>query len=460
MTIPPISLEAANSPSVPTDADDTQGTLPKQRPLLWTMFFANFGMATLWGAIGSIFLAVQLQTLNPENKIGSLSLAIGLGAVGAMIASPIAGTLSDRTRTRIGGRAPWMIAGLVVTIAATVFMAFATSTLALIVGFVVVQVGTSFVASPLIAHIPDRVPTARRGIFSSINGLGTLVGAIAGQTVGAAFAGSIPTGYIVVAVLFGIAISVFLIVNARQSNVGVPREQYTFVDLLHTFWVNPIKYPDFFWAFAGRLLIITGYYLVSSFGLYILQDYIGLGDAAVSQVPVVGAFVLVGIIVSTIIAGPLSDKVGRTKGIHLHLFRHPCGVDPHPLRLADPHRNVRVRHLEWTRIRCLPGRRLRPRHTGASVPAECRQRSRHHQHHGDPAADLWSRGGRSHHHLRWLRRAVPDRSRDRDSRSARDHPHPLGSLGVCDEVGAGRRVGRGIDREHGVGEAGRRDVGC
>ena len=313
MTVPLISLEAANSSSGPTTTDDTGGALPKQRPLLWTMFFANFGMATLWGAIGSIFLAVQLQTLNPENKIGSLSLAIGLGAIGAMIASPIAGTLSDRTRTRIGGRAPWMIAGLTVTIAAATFMAFATSTVALIAGFVVVQVGTSFVASPLIAHIPDRVPTARRGIFSSINGLGTLVGAIAGQTVGAAFAGSIPTGYIVVAVLFGIAISVFLIVNARQSNLGVPREQYTFVDLLHTFWVNPVKYPDFFWAFTGRLLIITGYYLVSSFVLYILQDYIGLGEAAVSQVPVVGAFVLVGIIVSTIVAGPLSDKVGRRK---------------------------------------------------------------------------------------------------------------------------------------------------
>ncbi|NEN05347.1 SLC45 family MFS transporter [Diaminobutyricibacter tongyongensis] len=313
MTIPPISLEAADSPSNPVAFDHELSALPKQRALLWTMFVANLGMATLWGAIGSIFLAVQLQTLNPDNKVGSLSLAIGLGAIGAMVASPIAGTLSDRTRTRIGGRAPWMIGGLGVAVAATVYMGFATSTIELIIAFVVVQVGTSFVASPLIAHIPDRVPSGRRGVFSSINGLGTLIGSVVGQAVGAAFSGSIPLGYIAVAVTFGVAIGVFLIVNAGQSNVGVPREPFAVTDLLRTFWVNPIKYPDFFWAFTGRLLIITGYYLVGSFGLYILQDYIGLGAGAVSVVPIVGVCVLVGIISSTIIAGPLSDRIGRRK---------------------------------------------------------------------------------------------------------------------------------------------------
>ena len=314
MTIPPSALDSS---PIDTDAAARLQTVPpKQRPLLWTMFLANFGMSTLWGSIGSIFLAVQLQTLNPENKIGSFALAIGIGAFGSMIAAPIAGTLSDRTRTRIGGRAPWMIGGLTVAIATSVFMAFQASTIGLIVGFAVMQIGSAFVAAPLIAHIPDRVPVSRRGIFSSLNGLGTIVGAIAGQSLGAAFLGSIPTGYIVAAVFFGIVVGIFLIVNARQSNVGVPREDFRLFDLLRTFWVNPIKNPDFFWAFTGRLLIITGYYLVSSLGLYILQDYIGLSKrAAVNATPLIGVFVLLGIVISTVIAGPLSDKIGRRKGV-------------------------------------------------------------------------------------------------------------------------------------------------
>jgi MFS family permease len=309
MTIPPSALEMSS----PTDPDGADPVLPRQRPLLWTMFLANFGVSTLWASIGSIFLAVQLQTLNPDDKVGPYSLAIAIGAFASMIAAPIVGTLSDHTRTRIGGRAPWMIAGLVIAVAAAVFMAFGSTTTELIIGFAVIQIGTSLVVSPLIAHIPDRVPTVRRGIFSSINGLGTIVGALAGQAIGAAFSGSIPTGYLVVAVFFAVTVTIFLIVNARRSNVGVPREPYELVDLLRTFWVNPIKHPDFFWAFTGRLLIITGYYLVSAFQLYILQDYIGLGSDAVRYVPVVGGFVLVGIVISTLIAGPLSDKLGRRK---------------------------------------------------------------------------------------------------------------------------------------------------
>jgi MFS family permease len=312
MIIPPTTLVAPD-PTGDNVASSAEFAVHQQRLLLRTMPIASFGISVLWGSIGSIFLAVQLQTLSPGDKVGSLALAIGIGAFGTMLAGPIAGTLSDRTRTRIGGRAPWMLGGLVVTIAAMAFMAFATSAVGLIVAYTVVMIASNFVGSPLIAHIPDRVPPERRGIFSSLSGLGTIIGAIVGQTVAAVFSGTIPFGYLVVAAVFTIAVSVFLIVNARQSNSGVPREHYALIDVLRTFWVNPIRNPDFFWAFVGRMLIVTGYYLVSALVLYILQDYIGLGEEAVLQVPVVGGCVLVGIVISTIISGPLSDKVGRRK---------------------------------------------------------------------------------------------------------------------------------------------------
>ena len=146
-----------------------------------------------------------------------------------------------------------------------------------------------------------------------MNGLGTVVGALFGQTVGAVFATAIPTGYLVVAALFAVVIVIFLIVNARTSNLDQPRERFAAIDVLRTFWVNPIKHPDFFWAFTGRLLLITGFYSASSFGLYILQDYIGLGEGAVQVVPLIGLAVLVGIVSSTIVAGPLSDQIGRRK---------------------------------------------------------------------------------------------------------------------------------------------------
>lgn len=81
---------------------------------------------------------------------------------------------------------------------------------------------------------------------------------------------------------------------------------------LHTFWVSQTQHPDFFWAFTGRLLLYTGYFMITGYQLCILTDYIHLGSAGgLSAIPIFGAATLVGIIVSILVAGPLSDRLGR-----------------------------------------------------------------------------------------------------------------------------------------------------
>ena len=82
---------------------------------------------------------------------------------------------------------------------------------------------------------------------------------------------------------------------------------------MRTFWVNPVKHPDFFWAFTGRLLLYTGYFAVTGFQLYLLQDYIGLKGDALGYVPLLGLLSLVGMLPMIAIAGPISDRIGRRK---------------------------------------------------------------------------------------------------------------------------------------------------
>ncbi|MDT9106121.1 MFS transporter, partial [Escherichia coli] len=78
-------------------------------------------------------------------QAGSLALIVGIGAISSMIAAPIAGALSDRTRTRIGGRAPWMIVGAVATLLLAITLGFATTIPLIVVIVVAMQFTTNLI---------------------------------------------------------------------------------------------------------------------------------------------------------------------------------------------------------------------------------------------------------------------------------------------------------------------------
>jgi len=283
------------------------------RGLLATVATTNIALTLVWGAVQSIFLAVQVQAIDPAGAAGNLAIVVGIGSIGAMAGAPIAGVLSDRTRTRWGGRGPWMLAGAGGTVVLAVLLAFAHSIPLLTVYWFLMQVSTNFVLTPLSAHIPDRVPLPRRGLFSSTLGLCQLAGTVAGQAVGAAFASAIGIGYAVVAVVFLLATIVFVLVN-RRSNVHEPKPAAMNVrTFLRTFWVNPVKHPNFAWTFLGRFLLFVGYFPLQAYTFYILQDYIGLGKNAVESVAQVGLAALLGTVVGTPLAGLLADKIRRVK---------------------------------------------------------------------------------------------------------------------------------------------------
>ena len=282
--------------------------------LMISMMFANIAIFAIWGAVPGIFLPLQVQGIvGDASKAGTLGLVATIGAFAAMIAQPIAGMVSDRTRSRFGRRAPWMVAGTLLGGLALLFMGASTGIAQLTVAWVIVQVAFNFAQGPLSAILPDRVPSGARGTFSSLAGLGLMLGALGGSIVGAQFAKNLPAGYLTFAGIALIVIVLFVVFNPDRSNKGEPREPFNWIVFLKTFWVSPRKHPDFFWGFTGRLLLYAGYFMVTGFQLFILQDYIGLKDKAVTTLPLLSLVSLVGIIIATLIGGPLSDKLGRRK---------------------------------------------------------------------------------------------------------------------------------------------------
>ena len=292
--------------------DDPPPPIKGLRRLMWWIIPANLGIFMLWGAVPGILLPQQLTLLDADNKVANLAVVSAIGAFLAMVAQPIAGQISDRTRSRFGRRAPWMLLGAFAGALALVGLAFANSLLGIAIAWSLVQILFNFAQGPLTAIMPDRVPVRRRGTFATLTGIGLMGGALAGQILGALFFESITVGYLFFAAFAVVAITLFILFNPDRSSADLRREPFSLADFLKTFWVNPIAYPDFFWAFTGRLLLYTGYFAVTGYQLFILTDYLGIESPA-SVIPLLGLVSLAGILVATIISGPLSDKLGRRK---------------------------------------------------------------------------------------------------------------------------------------------------
>lgn len=308
--------------SHPEPTDDAMGASPEGpvritgtlRRLLISLIPANVVIFIIWGAVPSIMLALQVNNLDPDHKVANLALITTLGAFAAMLAQPIAGVVSDRTRSRFGRRTPWILIGSATGTLALIALGLQTSVLGMALAWMGVQISFNFAQGPLSALMPDRVPRQARGSFAAATGVGTMVGLLGGQFVGASFADFLPVGYAILGIVAFVTLWGFVHFNPDTPNTAQPREPFDLRAFLATFWVNPIAHPDFAWAFAGRFLLNTGYTLVTGYMLYVLADYIGLGvERATTVSPLVSAAGIPTLVLAIAISGPLSDRLGRRK---------------------------------------------------------------------------------------------------------------------------------------------------
>ncbi|UUT36664.1 MFS transporter [Microbacterium elymi] len=205
-----------------------------------------------------------------------------------------------------------MVLGVLAGGLSLVGLAFANSIVGVAIAWVLVQVCYNFAQGPLSAIMPDRVPLSRRGTFAALSGIGLMVGALGGQIIGSLFFNSLAVGYLFFAAFSLVALTLFVVFNPDYSSKEMPAEPFRMGDFLRTFWVSPRRHPDFFWAFTGRLLLYTGYFAVTGFQLFILTDYLGVSEPQ-TVIPLLGIISLAGILLATVVSGPLSDKLGRRK---------------------------------------------------------------------------------------------------------------------------------------------------
>ncbi|MDR2453908.1 MAG: MFS transporter [Bifidobacteriaceae bacterium] len=285
-------------------------------PLMAVYFGLQLVVNMANGAAATYLLPLWLQELDPATKVAHYGLVGTLAATCAIIAQPLFGAASDRTRTRWGRRAPW-IAGGVAALACCIGLLGASRQFAIILAAACgVQICYSMFAAPLSAIVADRTPVERRGVMSALGGAGAYLGVLGGVVAVSVFASQLQTGFWACAA-FAAAVGVPLGIGLRRDSRRLPRPAArSWRQVAASFWVSPRRHPDFAWVFAARLVIIAGFWGIYSFLLYLLQDYCGLSkQAAAGFYPLASAALLGAILVSIVPGGWISDRLGRRKPV-------------------------------------------------------------------------------------------------------------------------------------------------
>ena len=158
---------ATVDPEVIAEEHDSAPDLPKVNArYIWFMVLAQFGVFMAFITPLAISLSIRVNELAPgrEELLGYIT---GAGALFVMLTAPFMGVWSDRTRTRIGRRRPFMIGGMFVGVISLVVMALAPNVFVLGFGWVLAQWGWGTVLSNLLLAQgrAELDPDARKEIY-------------------------------------------------------------------------------------------------------------------------------------------------------------------------------------------------------------------------------------------------------------------------------------------------------
>jgi MFS family permease len=268
-----------------------------------------------WGALLPVVLPSQIAAIVGDARKELFNgLVPAAGALLSLVATPVAGALSDRSRNRMGRRRPFLAVGTVVNILFLLLLGgigAGGSIVLFLLCYLGVQLGANWAGGPYAGLIPDLVPPKQRGQASGWLALmtagGTLLGVIAAGAliVGRGYAAI----YLAIAATLAALCAVTLLGVKEQPLVEDPGPLRA-REFASSFLLRGPRYRDFYFVLFTRALVTMGIYSVFTFFQFFLQDVVRVEHPARDASYLVGIIIAAGIPTS-LLAGSISDHVGR-----------------------------------------------------------------------------------------------------------------------------------------------------
>ncbi|MFT4029269.1 MAG: MFS transporter [Protaetiibacter sp.] len=287
----------------------------------WIAAFAAAWLGVWMAQLGpfQVLLPLQVdaeigQPQDWTDSVVAFGVVSGIAGFCAIIAFPVTGFLSDRTTSPLGRRRPWVIGGTALFAVSLVALGFVHGIVLIAVFWTLTIIGFCVLASALTALISDLVPVRQRGFVSGWMSAPQAIGIILGVLLITEVFVTITLGYLAMAI--GLALLVLPVIFATKE-IPITKQQrpeFTVGALLRGMWVSPRKHPDFAWTLTSRVLVNTGNALGTGLLLYYLAFGLGFGidEAEDALLPLIVVY-LIGVVLTALIVGYLSDRLARRK---------------------------------------------------------------------------------------------------------------------------------------------------
>lgn len=281
---------------------------------IWLLVLAIFGTYVAFVTPIAFSLAVRVKELAPDNE-EYLGYIIGSASVLSILYGPVFGILSDRTRSLLGRRRPWILGGALVGTGGLFVMAIAPDIPLLFIGWVVATIGWNTVISGMTNSQADRLPEFQRGRVGGLVGFVTMAAPVFGAITGGLLVANAILLLMVPAAIGLVLVALFLIlISEPDSRANTFSDRLDLRLILAKFLFDPRRYPDFSWNWLGRFLFFFGLTLNSTFTAFFFAQRLGLPITGVGGlIAAAGGISVIAVSIAALGSGFLSDKLRRRK---------------------------------------------------------------------------------------------------------------------------------------------------
>ncbi|MBW9110347.1 MFS transporter [Microbacterium ureisolvens] len=281
--------------------------------VFWLMA-ASFGASIAMMVPLAYGLALRITELAPGHE-EVLGYVTGSAQLVFLILSPMIGIWSDRTRSRLGRRTPFLFLGAVLGVIGALIIGVAPNLLLVGAGWAVAMVGWSTAGAAIQTIQADKLPEEQRGKVSALTGVMTQIAPVIGIGIAYAVSSSTMLVFLVPAIIGTVLLVLFPVFKPEGSSKDLPVDSsVTLKKIVSSYGFSVRRYPAFAWNWLGRFVFFFGLYFNTTFGTFFYAQRLDLPVREVAGV--VATIGMLGIVAATagaLAGGFLSDKLKRRR---------------------------------------------------------------------------------------------------------------------------------------------------